>query len=533
MGLLTAQASVLLSLFVCHVGSVGEFTSPPLGGVQHERQYTTIQIPWKLNDYGEFSFINYAYKKSGSPADQWRDIFIVKSDGSVNIPSNTDQFKNRLEFKGDLRNNLRIDATLMIKDFMKQDEGDFRCSVRGPVPLVRVVAINAVVLSNITKFKAVNPEKDDGSDVVQNDNITLSCTTTMGEPSPTVEIRKDDKRLNHSTVSNARNTTLLYHLNPVTKDDRGSYTCRVITDNDYISVKNLVLQVKYPPEIDTTVKSKLSGCLGKPFSIDCTASGDPKPDVRIVGPNGEALAPEKEFVLKDFGIYRCEAKSSLGNDSLNITVGRATKKPEQPSFSGECKFTRLSWKESSDRSVKYTLQVREMGSSGPWGDITTSSDTAYSPSTNNSLSKNKDYEFRVVAKNCVGSTVSEVCNVEGENLSTGARSSDSNTGVIAGSVIGVLVVILIIVIVAIYCHRKRKRESPSIRLKKSEPITNVAKPNPKQGGLLYSDSPNMDARVPPPAGYRQDGDDDEDDDDEFDDDHNDGSTLSNNVPSWV
>lgn len=88
-------------------------------------------------------------------------------------------------------------------------------------------------------------------------------------------------------------------------------------------------------------------------------------------------------------------------------------KPEQLSFS-ECKFTRLTWNEASDRSVKYTLQVREMGSSGPWEDITTSPDTAYSPSTNNSLSKNKDYEFRVVATNCVGKTESKVCNVEGK-----------------------------------------------------------------------------------------------------------------------
>ena len=45
----------------------------------------------------------------------------------------------------------------------------------------------------------------------------------------------------------------------------------------------------------------------------------------------------------------------------------------------------------------------------------------------------------------------------GENPSTEARSSDSNAGVIAGSVIAALAVILIIVIVAIYCRRKRKR----------------------------------------------------------------------------
>jgi hypothetical protein len=60
----------------------------------------------------------------------------------------------------------------------------------------------------------------------------------------------------------------------------------------------------------------------------------------------------------------------------------------------------------------------------------------------------------------------------------------------------------------------------------------------KQGGLLYSDSPNMDAphAVRPPVQYRQDGDDDFDDDGEEYDidgnvDHGDNSTLS--TPSWV
>ena len=55
-----------------------------------------------------------------------------------------------------------------------------------------------------------------------------------------------------------------------------------------------------------------------------------------------------------------------------------------------------------------------------------------------------------------------------------------------------------------------------------------------QGTLLYSDSPNMDkTHVPPPVEYRQD-DDDDFDDDEYDHDQNEnGSAISNNVPSWV
>ena len=89
-------------------------------------------------------------------------------------------------------------------------------------------------------------------------------------------------------------------------------------------------------------------------------------------------------------------------------------KPEEPSFSEECIFTKLVWKESSDKSVKYTLQVREAGSKDAWDDIITSTDTKYSPSTNDSFSKKKDYEFRVVARNCVGSTVNKKCIVKGK-----------------------------------------------------------------------------------------------------------------------
>ena len=91
-------------------------------------------------------------------------------------------------------------------------------------------------------------------------------------------------------------------------------------------------------------------------------------------------------------------------------------KPETPSFTEDCRFTKLIWQKSSDKSVNYTLQVREKESNGVWADVITSIDTTYSPSNNNSLSKEKDYEFRVVAKNCVGSTMSQECLVKGKEM---------------------------------------------------------------------------------------------------------------------
>ena len=120
-----------------------EFTSPP-PGVQYERLYTAIQIPWKFNNDGSFAFVNYYYKKSGSPADQWKNILVVNYNGKTTVPSESDQFKNRLELKGNFANKRRIDATLMINDFMKQDEGDFKCEVKGEDIWDREITIRAV-----------------------------------------------------------------------------------------------------------------------------------------------------------------------------------------------------------------------------------------------------------------------------------------------------------------------------------------------------------------------------------------------------
>ena len=68
--------------------------------------------------------------------------------------------------------------------------------------------------------------------------------------------------------------------------------------------------------------------------------------------------------------------------------------------------------------VKITLQFKERNSKGPWKVVLTTQSinqkTSYNPSTNDSFSDKKDYEFRLFAENCVGSVVSEICSVKGK-----------------------------------------------------------------------------------------------------------------------
>ena len=86
--------------------------------------------------------------------------------------------------------------------------------------------------------------------------------------------------------------------------------------------------------------------------------------------------------------------------------------PEKPTIL-ECRFEELSWTQMS-ADVKFTLQYQEKDAGTPWQDVITTPDRSYSPSTNESFSNQKTYNFRLIAENCIGkSEPSDQCLVEG------------------------------------------------------------------------------------------------------------------------
>ena len=78
------------------------------------------------------------------PSGDKKQIYFVSSEGKGSFDSGQDQFTNeRLEFKVNL-NGVNKDATLVIKDFTKRDEGMFTCEVAGRSTYERSVNVRAV-----------------------------------------------------------------------------------------------------------------------------------------------------------------------------------------------------------------------------------------------------------------------------------------------------------------------------------------------------------------------------------------------------
>ena len=96
------------------------------------------------------------------------------------------------------------------------------------------------VLSNVTEFKTIGRNT---GEIRQGDNVTLSCTTTMGQPLPLVEIRKENTVKNSTIASNTSETTILYHFDRISKDEKGRYSCQVTTQ-EFTSKRSLQLDVK-------------------------------------------------------------------------------------------------------------------------------------------------------------------------------------------------------------------------------------------------------------------------------------------------
>ncbi|XP_046852647.1 contactin-2-like isoform X1 [Xenia sp. Carnegie-2017] len=625
-------SSVVLFSLVVFVDSVSgqQFES---GTKFYRRQFTNITIPWIFTYNGDGSFITTWKYMGTSP-----EIVIYRLTDKglpLNDPIPRNQFSGRVNFIGDVIRNGSKDATLSIKDFTKQDEGDFECSIQGAVSIAHKVTIVAIVLSNVTNFRVINVAKND---VVQGTEVTLSCTATVGKPSSNIELLKGTNVLNSSMTSATSSMTVFYNFKNITKKDSGEYICEVKTTNGYVSRKVLQLSVKFLSNVTdfrvinvaqnvvvqgTEVTLSCTATVGKPSSniellkgtnvlnssmtsatssmtvfynfknitkedsgeyicevkttngyvsrkvlqlsvkflsnvtdfrvinvaknnvvqgtevtLSCTATvGKPSSNIELLkGTNvlNSSMTSAtssmtvfynfKNITKKDSGEYICEVKTTNGYVSRKVLQLSVKYKPGEPVFS-QCAFDKLTWLPSiSKTSVKYTLQAKEV--SGIWFDILTSSDTMYSPSTNETLSNSKDYEFRVVASNCVGSTESKICSVTGQKT-PGKRSGDSsNTGVIVGSVIGALAVIIVILILLI-CWKKRqqRKDSSNVRVKLS-PTKNNPSNVKNEGGVVYRDTPDMNTpQVPPPAQYQRD-----DNDDHYENDYNQKST---NIPSWV
>ncbi|CAJ1057928.1 matrix-remodeling-associated protein 5 [Xyrichtys novacula] len=122
-------------------------------------------------------------------------------------------------------------------------------------------------------------------------------------------------------------------LRQVSTFDKGTYVCRASNSFGSSTLSYPVTVMVFPPHITNTLTSITRVSRGSPVTLQCVATGIPKPDISWTLPGRTTLVPHNRFTvqggihmteegslviqnpgLMNSGIYKCNAKSALGTD---------------------------------------------------------------------------------------------------------------------------------------------------------------------------------------------------------------------------
>lgn len=174
-----------------------------------------------------------------------------------------------------------------------------------------------------------------GVRITYGQNLNLPCTV---DGWPQVSIRWTlpngvvlDKVQNIGRVSLLANGTL--QVRQVATFDKGTYTCKASNSFGSSAMPYPVSVMVFPPRITSALASITRINRGLPVTLNCVATGTPKPDISWTLPGRTTLVPHSRFVvqggifmteegslviqnpvLTHSGIYKCNAKNALGTD---------------------------------------------------------------------------------------------------------------------------------------------------------------------------------------------------------------------------
>ena len=152
--------------------------------------------------------------------------------------------------------------------------------------------------------------------VTEGANVTLSTCHVIGYPAPVVTWRKSSGQL---PQGRAHYSNSVLQLSDVRKSDSDTYFCTAVNLLGNVEKKTLLVVVSLPV---FTVKppEKVSVFTGDTLTLNCSATGDPRPVVSwkrqgAAPPVGRIERTEKALTIRDLreedaGIYICVATSA-------------------------------------------------------------------------------------------------------------------------------------------------------------------------------------------------------------------------------
>ncbi|XP_070818988.1 matrix-remodeling-associated protein 5 [Chaetodon trifascialis] len=220
-------------------------------------------------------------------------------------------------------------GTLQISQPVASDKGVYRC-------LAKNVAGQAEKRYSLeTGRKPLIRGSTGGMKITYGLNLNLPCSVD-GWPQPSITWTLPnglvlDKPQTISRVSFLANGTL--QLRHVATFDKGTYTCKASNSFGSSTLSYPVTVMVFRPRITSTLSSITRVSRGSPVTLNCVATGIPKPDISWTLPGRTTLVPHNRFtvqggihmtedgslfiqnpVLMNSGIYKCNAKNALGTD---------------------------------------------------------------------------------------------------------------------------------------------------------------------------------------------------------------------------
>uniref|UniRef100_UPI00398EA259 matrix-remodeling-associated protein 5 n=1 Tax=Pristiophorus japonicus TaxID=55135 RepID=UPI00398EA259 len=223
------------------------------------------------------------------------------------------------------------DGTLHINSPSATEAGAYRCIARNTVG-----SIERLVTLEIGHKPEIRNRYTSLVRILPGESMRLDCTVG-GNPVPQLSwVLPNGVMLNRpqngGRFSLLQNGSLIVHEASVY--DRGTYSCRAVSELGVTFMSVAVIVIAYPPRITNGPTPVTYARHGSKVQLNCMAMGIPKAEVswelpdktrltvtsqaRLVG--NKYLHPQGSLILqnpsnRDTGFYKCTAKNLLGSDS--------------------------------------------------------------------------------------------------------------------------------------------------------------------------------------------------------------------------
>ncbi|XP_036413127.1 Fc receptor-like protein 2 [Colossoma macropomum] len=195
--------------------------------------------------------------------------------------------------------------SLKLSDVMKKDEHKYYFRVITGVEKERWLGKPGVQL-RVTELHVETP-----GEVTEGETADLTCKTTCSLTDPTFIWYKNGRPLTTKTIKNNQ-----LHLQTVSSEDAGSYSCAVRGYHHHSTAQNL--RVRYPPK-NVSVSSSPSGEIVEGSSVTLTCSSDGYPPVKIYTwfKGSTSVGEGKTYSIpnirsEDSGEYTCQSRNDHG-----------------------------------------------------------------------------------------------------------------------------------------------------------------------------------------------------------------------------